>query len=477
LETGSQRRDFAWQQQRSRGSSDETTHYNQFNAGSLAVNANQVQAGLGVRDSLEQLARQPGMGWVEQLDNDPRLGGRIDWARVEEAHRNWDYQQQGLTPEGAAIVTLVVSYFTAGTASGLGASAGSAVGGGTAGAVVGGAVMAGVTALASQASVALINNRGDVGGALHELGSSAGVKSLLNAIVTGGVLAGLNLDPTGLPTPGGGAQPLMTQLGQNLTAGVARAVIGTAINGGSFERNLSEGIKAALLDTVAAQGANAIGDLTVDGTLDDFTNKAAHAIAGCMVGAARAERASGCGAGALGAAIGEMAAQAYGRRDDTVQFAALVSGLAVAVTGGDAGQINVGSQAGANAAVNNHDAHPGFGYEYPEIDHPFAPTEEFRARFIGSEEERLVWFRTQEIAQGTAEIREWLRFDDARVQLPRHGGPLYEIFDLGLPGGAGPVRIAYSPKNPRVFYVSLDHYDTTTAQPLKWTRFEAAPSR
>jgi hypothetical protein len=89
-----------------------------------------------------------------------------------------------------------------------------------------------------------------------------------------------------------------------------------------------------------------------------------------------------------------------------------------------------------------------------------------------------VWFRTQEIAQGTAPIREWLQFDDARVQLPRSGGPLYQIFDLGVPGGgAGAVRIAFSPKNPRVFYVSLDHYDSTSAQPLKWTRFEAAPQK
>ncbi|PSL86388.1 hypothetical protein C7T35_02775, partial [Variovorax sp. WS11] len=134
----------------------------------------------------------------------------------------------------------------------------------------------------------------------------------------------------------------------------ARAVIGTAINGGSFEENLREGIKGALLDTVAAQGANAIGDLTADGALDGFANTVAHAIAGCMVGAARADSASGCGAGALGAAIGELAAEAYGRRNDTVQFAALVSGLAVAVTGGDASQINIGSQAGGNAAANNY---------------------------------------------------------------------------------------------------------------------------
>ena len=81
LDSGSQRQDFAWQQQRSRGSSDETTHYDRFNAAALAINANRVQAGLGARDSLDQLARQPGMGWIEQLNNDPSLGGRSTGSR------------------------------------------------------------------------------------------------------------------------------------------------------------------------------------------------------------------------------------------------------------------------------------------------------------------------------------------------------------------------------------------------------------
>ena len=40
------------------------------------------------------------MGWVEQLNNDPKLSGKVDWARVEEAHKNWNHQQQGLTPRG-----------------------------------------------------------------------------------------------------------------------------------------------------------------------------------------------------------------------------------------------------------------------------------------------------------------------------------------------------------------------------------------
>jgi filamentous hemagglutinin len=372
--TSSQGRDVVYQVHRDKGSTNQTTNYNQINAASLSVAAQHVQAGLGARDSIEQLSKQPGMGWVEQLDNDPKFKGKIDWQRVDEVHKNWNYDKQGLTPEGGAIVTLVVAYLTAGAASGVGAAAGDAAGtaatggvaalgeggfiaagGTTISAAVGGAVTAGISALASQAAVALINNQGDIAGALHDLGSSGNVKNLLTAIVTGGVLGTMDLDPTGAPTPGGGAQPFVDQLRHNLIAGAARAVVGTAVNGGSFEKSLKDNLKNALLDTAAAQAAYAIGDLTTnEGTLNDFTNKVAHAIAGCMVGAVRVDNAGGCGAGALGAAVGELAAQAYGRQVDTTQFAAVVGGLAVALTGGDAAQINLGSQAGSNAAANNY---------------------------------------------------------------------------------------------------------------------------
>jgi filamentous hemagglutinin len=370
----SQGGDVAWVKTTDKGTTDQKLNYNQFNVGQLAVDANHVQVGMNAKDSVDALGQQPGMAWVNQLQNDPKLSGKIDWVKVEEAHKSWDYRQQGLTPEAAAVVTVVVAYFTAGAASGIGGAAGEAAattatgggvavlgeggfiaaGGVTVSSVVGGAVTAGISALAAQASVSLINNQGDIGRTLHDLGSSASVKNLLTAIATGGVLGGLNLNPTGLPTAGGGSQEFFTQLGQNLQAGAARAVIGTAISGGSFEQNLKDGLKAAVLDTIAAQAANEIGDWTKKETLNDFTNKVAHAIAGCMVGAVRADNAGGCGAGALGAAIGEFAAEAYGRQVDTVQFASMMSAIAVAITGGDAAQINLGAQAGSNAAANNY---------------------------------------------------------------------------------------------------------------------------
>lgn len=240
--------DWAWQEAKGQGSSDQTTNHNQFNVGqfnvgTLSTPVQSVQIGLGARDSILALGQQPGMGWVEQINNNPTLAGKVDWAKVEEAHENWHYSQQGLTPEAAAVVTLVVAYFTAGAASGAGATAGNAAAvtagegvaltsggtfvtatGATISSVVGGAVTAGISALAGQAAVALINNQGDIGGALDDLGSSANVKNLLTAIATGGVLGGLNLNPTGVPTSGAGSQGYMAQLGQNLQAAAARAV-------------------------------------------------------------------------------------------------------------------------------------------------------------------------------------------------------------------------------------------------------------
>lgn len=203
--------------------------------------------------------------------------------------------------------------------------------------------------------MATLNHPDDPGAALKELGSSANTRALVTAMLTGGVLGSLSLTPTGSPTVGGGAQPFMNQLGQNLQAGVARSLISTAINGGSLEDSLKNAITSAFIDTGAAQGAFAIGSNLQPGSV---ANVMAHAIAGCAAGAARASASGGCAPGALGAAVGELAAGAYdpsasNSQGDTVQFAAMMSAIGAAVAGGDASQINLASQAGGNAAANN----------------------------------------------------------------------------------------------------------------------------
>ncbi|MCZ2498758.1 hypothetical protein GN316_18500 [Xylophilus sp. Kf1] len=196
------------------------------------------------------------------------------------------------------------------------------------------------------------NNPTNPGKALEQLGSSANVRGLVAALLTGGVLAGLNLAPTGVPTAGAGAQAFGDQLWQNLRAGAARAVINTAVYGGSLEGNLSEAIKGALIDTGAAQGAFAIGSHIIPASA---ANLLAHAIAGCVTGSART---GDCGAGAIGAAMGELAASQYdpeALRDqgEPVQFAGMMAGIAAAVAGGDAAAVTTAIAAGGNAAANN----------------------------------------------------------------------------------------------------------------------------
>jgi filamentous hemagglutinin len=273
--------DVAWQAMKDQGQSVDTAQRNQFTVASFTHTEKSVsvQVGTGVappaadpkttlQATVDSLKTQPGMAWMGQLQSDPKLQGKIDWNAVTLAHDSWDYKQQGLTPAAAAVVTLIVAYFTAGAATGAGAAVGGAAGdaafvsGASAAAaatvdtIVAGAVAAGVGALASEAAVALLNNKGDVGGALHDVGSSANVKGLVSAVLTGGVLAGLSMPAAGVPAEGAGASKFVVQLQQNLTAGAAKAVINSAIYGTSLEDSLKTQLKGAFLDTVAGQDVN-----------------------------------------------------------------------------------------------------------------------------------------------------------------------------------------------------------------------------
>ena len=349
-----------------KGNIDETTNYNQFNVASVNLQASGgINANVATGTDLNKLAQQPGMAWVNQLISDPALVNSTSWKTVEEAHKKWQTDQSGLGPVSSAIVMLVVAVATAGAGTAAAGTAGTATSAGTgmAGAmgltagqtaILAGAMQAGITTLVGQATISTFNNGGNLAKVFDELGSSQSVKNLLTAMVTGGALAGLNLNPvTGQATTNSGQQLFVDQLAQNVKGGVATALIRTAINGGSLEDALKDSLKTAFLSTIAAQTANEIGDLK----LDNLANKLAHAIAGCAVGAATAGKGGGCAAGALGAAVGELTAETIGRNDTTVAVAALMSGLAAAVAGGDASQVNLASSAGSNAAANNYLSH------------------------------------------------------------------------------------------------------------------------
>jgi Possible hemagglutinin (DUF637)/Pre-toxin domain with VENN motif/Contact-dependent growth inhibition CdiA C-terminal domain len=339
---------------------------------------------------LKDLAAKPGMNWVndvaaqsaELAKTNP--GAALHIQNVQLAHDQWDYKQQGLTKEGAAIVTLVVAYFTAGAASG----AGSALAGGagmttttvtaagvatttlsTAGAMLAGATTAALSSLAAQASVSFINNGGNLGAVLNELGSKESIKGLAMAMVTAGALNGLSSAMGGVTATGGtqwssinATSPFVDQLQKNLVNQLTSNVLQTALTGGNrsdYEKSLQTSLLTAFISTGAAQGANAIGDMQANGSLNALTHKLAHAIAGCAAGAATASvgggsAGNGCGSGAIGAVIGELTAQTVGgnmKPEDAINLSRLMAGVAGALTGGD---VTLAANAGGNAVENNY---------------------------------------------------------------------------------------------------------------------------
>ncbi|MEN8273564.1 DUF637 domain-containing protein [Acinetobacter seifertii] len=328
-----------WQSMQDKGSITETAQLPRFNgpvlptinaAGGLVVqvpisekDANKAE----LRDEILKLANQPGNAYLKELVNRKD----VDWQQVLLTQKDWDYKSQGLTAAGAALIVIIVTIATmgSGTAAAAGAAGGTAASGTTVGlgasmigsagvttATVGGVTTitgvstlgamanAAITSLATQASVSLINNQGNITQTLKDLGSKDTVKNLATAVVTAGLMSQvgstLNLKPDSTMLP--------DRLLNNITSSVGSTLVQTAIKGGDLEENLKVALLSGLAGALHGELASQIGDSLYksDPTILQYTiHKIAHAAAGC---AAAAATKSSCEAGAIGAGIGEIVA-------------------------------------------------------------------------------------------------------------------------------------------------------------------------
>jgi filamentous hemagglutinin len=367
-------RNTFWQSNQSIGSLNQTLHMTNVNvpvgasnfqaAGGISV---QLPKGAKLPQQIATLAKQPGNEYLTDLAK----RSDIDWKQVEVINKTWDYKKSGITQETAIVVAIVVTIVTAGAASGAGMSLATSAGfattttaaGATVMATAGGAALAGATAaaittLATQAAIAMLNNKGDIAGALKELGSKENVKGLATAVITAGLVQGLGV-AFNLPTGAGTDTTILQKLQTNLINGVAGSLVSTAINGGSLEDSLKQAIKTAIISSVAASGAGLIGDLKAgdNPALNSFTGSLAHAILGCAVGSATAGNSSGCAAGAGGAVVGELSAEWYGKTfggnpADAANFAKLTT--AIAGLAGGANAMTIAGVTSNNAVQNNY---------------------------------------------------------------------------------------------------------------------------
>ncbi len=183
--------DLAWQGAQGEGRHNEQTHYNRVNAERVKLRAgDRVTADITSHEPVETLARAPGMDWLQALRDAPSLTDQVDWQAVEEAHENWSYDEQGLTPTAATVVAALVTYFTAGAGTSIVNAAAGTGATTTTGTIVATMVDAAVTNLATEASISFINNEGDITKALKEVGDEETLRSTVSSMLSAGINTG-----------------------------------------------------------------------------------------------------------------------------------------------------------------------------------------------------------------------------------------------------------------------------------------------
>ncbi|MDH0177932.1 hemagglutinin repeat-containing protein, partial [Aeromonas dhakensis] len=176
------------------GTNSTAERQNQLDGADININAGQgvllqvgQQEGESLQARLDTLATQPGMAWVEQVRSMPG----VKMEAVQEAYEQWNYSQQSLSPVASSIIAIALAVATmGGGVAALAAVQGVSVS--AVGATSAAMANAAFSTLVSQATISTINNGGNLGAVLKELGSSASIKQLATSVATAGALTGFN---------------------------------------------------------------------------------------------------------------------------------------------------------------------------------------------------------------------------------------------------------------------------------------------
>lgn len=337
-----------WQSMQDQGSITETSKLPSFNGpvapkfvGSLTVQVPVAKRTANQQEliaEIEKLAKTPGNSYLQGLiDNKDQ---KVNWEQVLLTNENWDYKSQGLTAAGAAILAIAIAVATGG--------AGATSAFGSLGATTMG--HAAMTGLVTQASISMVNNGGDLGKTLKELGSKETVKSLAITVVTAGLMesvsTNLKVDLKGFPTA--------EKIANNFVQGVGSNLISSTLQGESLSDSLEKALLAGLSSSIQGELASKIKGLE---DVDYILHKIAHAAAGCVAAAIQ----KSCEAGAIGAAVGEIVAEELkgGRyafelsvveKQKIENLSKLVAGTVSAFAGYD---VNTAAQSATTAIQNN----------------------------------------------------------------------------------------------------------------------------
>lgn len=340
--------------------------------GKLTVDANKgitadikTKNAQSLQNALNSLGQTEGTKWLAGLKDHKD----VQWNLVQDAYDSWDYKSQSLNPVASALIMITVAAMTSGTATQFAAWAASGSSGTTA-AVISGAAYSGMTALSTQAAVALAENQGNLSKTLNSLGKSDTVKSIITQMIISGALNGLDVEMGWAKgNPGDVKLPLLSngdwsKVAQRVVAqSVISSTVNTTIQGGSFTDNFKNALLSNIGSQINAEGARLIGD---NGEILGHTGKL---LSHSVVSGISAEIAGG---DAKGAIVGSLAVQLAGialnnnlinekewQKDSEryAQLSRVLGGFAGAIFTGDAGGVYSGADSAESTFRFNHLLH------------------------------------------------------------------------------------------------------------------------
>ncbi|MDC5848210.1 DUF637 domain-containing protein [Vibrio europaeus] len=350
-------------------------------ASALGMEVDYVSTDNNLAKALAQIPADGEFAWIAELKDNPN----VNWNEVNEAFDSWSYSESSLSGPAAAIIAIALTVVTAGAAAGAGAALASATVGTTSAAAstVAAVGAAATSTLITQASLSLINNNGDLGATLDDLGSSAKVKQLATTMVTAGALSAFSfatgvtdgtINPdTGLAnsssvdvaklgadnpniftaTPSFTPESLLRHVGKSSI----RAGVDSTINGTDFGESFTNSLRGAIANDIGALAANEIGDISSSYGFENggFTKTTLHAISqGAVAELAGGDFEAGAAAGAAVELTGDIVGQSGLSEEQQVNVSGLIGATAGVISTGDAEGAYTGQNTGGIVHRFNH---------------------------------------------------------------------------------------------------------------------------
>jgi filamentous hemagglutinin len=347
-----------WVSSKGKGKTDETLRQTELvAAANLTINAvsgltidiKQINQST-VSQTIETMVKaDPQLAWLK----DAERRGDVDWRQVKEIHDSFKYNNSGLGPASQLAIAIVMAAVVGPMAMG-------AVGTATTGAVAAGtigantatflAVSAGAvaTGAATNATVSLVNNRGDLGAVFKDVTSSGAMKGYLTSAAMAGIMPGY--DPASLGFDLVSAQTVLMKSASD-------AFVNTVINGGSYSDNLGAALTGQASNIGMAVGFKMVGDWALGNYQDGTPQKVmAHALMGGLLAEATGGdfKTGAIAAGANEALISDISTMVGGDKDLELMVSQLTGLIAAAAVGGDVGK---GAELAKYATTYNRQLH------------------------------------------------------------------------------------------------------------------------